>query len=582
MKRLTAVLTVLLVGSAMLFATGTTEVAPTEEDVYEYSVYFDTDELFEWWDNENDIVTPYFEEKFGLEVGEQLWRSGQLTNERINTFVASGSFPDVFIAGFSHVPALELLSYDLTDLIKEHMPTYWNEVLTEADQQLKTVNGKVFFVFKKDNVDWTEEALADPYQNGYGLSLQMREDILEELGYEFTPMQEIVETCQAEGRAVTLEDLGITHPDKEVPTWQGVSMPYGTPEEYAEFLAEVQQLGATDLSGNEVYPLTLRWGIQQIGAGAFNWSNGFRWNPETKQADGYLGSPETYDFLRWWWGMYRDGLLDPDYVIQTNTQLEEKVNSGQAAMWFEPNQTNVQRSLLALDESWYVRPMPNPMGENHSYWYPYTPGYFAVHLSKDLPEEIVIRFLEMWDYMYTEEGLLDLIYGPEEAGFRTTRASDGRVVFTDEMQELYDTREKGLEGAPDYYGLQHSSGHRWGTFWSRIAYFSAAPRTTFGLSPNRAFPPEPEPLPRSRRLLSAFAMALTPDFAWAVGEASQATTDYWNSTFKYQDIAEMLNATTVAEFDEAFSEMQRRNESIGRYSEAVEEMTELFNMRGYR
>lgn len=580
MKRLTIFVLIFCTLTTMLWAGGAQEKVAETEEVYEYSVYFDTDELFEWWDNENDVVTPYFEDKFGLKIGEQYWRSGQVTNERINTFVASGSFPDVFIAGFSHVPTLEPLSYDLTELVPEYMPNYWGS-LSEADKQLNTVNGKIFFVFKIDNVDWTEEALADPYQNGYGLSLQMREDILAELGYEFTPMREVIETCVKEQRQVTRKDLEITHPDKKLPKWEGVSMPYSNPYEYAEFLAEIQALAPKDMSGNEVFPLTLRWGIQQIGSGAFDWSNGFRWNEKTGEAEGYLGSTETYDFLKWWWGMYRDGLLDPDYVIQTNTQLEEKVNSGQAAMWFEPNQDNVQKSLLALDPSWYVRPMPNPKGEAHSYWYPYTPGYFAVHLSKDLPEDLVIRFLKMWDYMYTEEGILDMVYGPESAGFREVRSSDGRVVFTDSMQDLFDKREKGLEGGPDHYGLTHSVGHRWGTAWSRMAYFSASPRTTYGLGPNRAQPPKPQPLARARRIYSAFAMSLKPDFAWAVGEASQATTDYWNSTFKYQDIAEILNSETEAQFDKAFEEMQRRNEKIGRYSEAVEEMTELFKSRGY-
>lgn len=580
MKRLAMFVLILCTMASFLWAGGAKEVNTEEQEVYEYSVYFDTDELFEWWDNDNDVVTPYFEEKFGMKVGDQYWRSGQVTNERINTFVASGSFPDVFIAGFSHVPTLEPLSYDLTELVPQYMPNYWGR-LSDADKKLNMVNGKIFFIFKLDDVDWTEEALADPYQNGYGLSLQMREDILAELGYEFTPMQEIVEICQREGRQVTAKDMEITHPDKRLPKWQGVSMPYATPEQYADFLAEIKALGATDKSGNEVYPLTLRWGIQQIGAGAFDWSNGFRWNEKTQKAEGYLGSTETYDFLKWWWGMYRNEFLDQNYVIQTNTQLEEKVNSGQAAMWFEPNQTNVQKSLLALDKSWYVRPMPNPMGEPHSYWYPYTPGYFAVHLSKDLPEDIVIRFLKMWDYMYSDEGLYDLIYGPEDAGFRTVRASDGRVVFTDEMQKHYDAKAKGVAGAPDDYGLMHSVGHRWGTFWSRIAYFSAAPRSTFKLGPARANPPKPEPLQRIRRIFSAFGMSLAPDFAWAQGEASQAATDYWNATFKYQDIAEILNSSTEAEFDKAFEEMERRNEKIGRYSEAVEEMTEFFKARGY-
>jgi hypothetical protein len=443
------------------------------------------------------------------------------------------------------------------------------------------IEDKIYFIYKRDEVDWTEEALADPYNNGYGLSLQMREDILYALGYDFTPINEIIETCQEERRAATPEDFAMSHPDKELPLWDGVPMAYSTPEEYADFLREIKELGATDKSGREVFPLTLRWGIQIIGAGAFDWSNGFRYNYETGKAEGYLGSTETYDFLRWWWGMYRDGLLDPDYVIQTNTQLEEKVNSGRAAMWFEPNQDNVQRSLMQLDPTWNVRPMPNPRAENHSYWYPYTQGYFGAFLSADLPEDLVIRFLEMWDYMYTEEGMLDLVYGPEDAGFRTVRPSDGRVVFTEPMEELYQKREKGI-GGPDQYGLVHSVGHRWGSAWSRIAYLSGAPRDYGDLGPSRAYPPVPRPRGRARRMFSAFAMATSGDFATPVGEASKATKTYWNSTFKYQDIAELLSAETVAEFDDAFEVMLQRNKTVGQYPAAVEEMTEFFHSRGIK
>lgn len=580
MRRVILVVLGALILAAPVFATGSRESMDAGDSVYEYSVYFDTDELFEWWDNPNDVVTPYIEEKFGLVIGDQYWRSGQLTEERINTFVASNSFPDLFVAAYSYAPQLKDLAYDLTDLLPRHMPNYWNS-LSRVDRDMHYIDGSIYFVFKRDEVDWTPEALADPYNNGYGLSLQIREDILVDLGYEFTPMAEIEAVCRREHRAATLEDFAFSHPEKELPLWQGVPFPYSTPEEFADFLQDIKDLGATDRSGNEVFPLTLRWGIQQIGAGAYDWSNGFRYNYETGEAEGYLGSSETYEFLRWWWGMYRDELLDPDYVIQTNTQLEEKVTSGRAAMWFEPNQDQVNAALTSLDPSWTVRPMPNPQGDPHSHWYPYTPGYFGVFLNRDMPEELVIRFLEMWDYMYSEEGMLDLVYGPEEAGFRTVRSSDGRVVFTEEMQELYDRREKGI-GGPDEYGLVHSIGHRWGSAWSRIAYLSAAPRDFGEYGPARAFPPDPHPLARARRMFSAFGMALTNDFAYPVGEASKATSNYWNSTFKYQDIAELLNARTTAEFDAAFAVMQERNETIGRYSEAVEEMTDFFHTLGIR
>lgn len=577
MKRFLLLMALALVTPGLVFSAAQAEEEEAP-DVYEYSVYFDGDELLQWWDNENDIVTPYINEKFGLEMGEQFWRSGQMPEERLNTFVASGTMPDVFISGFSIAPQMEGLAYDLTELVPEHMPNYWNNVLSEADRQLNHLNGKILFVFKKDSVDWSPESLADPYEDGYGLSLQMREDILTKLGYEFTPTQEIQEIIKREQRPVTWEDFEITHPDKDLPTYKGVSMPYRTPEQFADFLQEIQDAGITDAAGNPVFPMSLRWGIQILGPGAFDWSNGYRWNEETQQAEGFLGSSETYEFLHWWWEMYRDGLLDPDYVIQTNTQLEEKVNSGRVAMFLEPNHHTVEQSWQRINEDWHVRPMPNPMGDPHSYWYPYTPGYFAVFLNKDLPEEIVIRFLKMWDYMYTEEGLTTLMYGPQEAGFRTVR-DDGRVVFTEEMWDAYNNMDAMEEGSPSYYGLAHVP-HRWGNWWSTIAYLSAAPRDGLGYEPARAMPPDPT-VWRVRRLYDSIAMALEPGFASAQGEASKAAADYWHTPFKYQDIANLLNAETKAEFDEAYEMAMERNETVGRYSEAVEEMTEYFKTQGF-
>jgi hypothetical protein len=536
-----------------------------------YSVFFHTDELFEWWNNDKDIVTPYFEKKFNLSIDKDktFWLQGQMLEQRINMFIATNTWPDVFVGTHQYMADIAPMAKDLSALVPKYMPNYWNR-LTKQDKALSYYNGKIYGVFKYDGVDWSAESLADPYLSGFGNSLQIREDILAKLGYKFTPMREIQARITKEGRAVTLEDLKIT------PT------PYSTFDEFYAFLKKIRDAGIADKNGKPVYPLTTRWGIQILGAG-YNFSNTWVWNEKTKSAEGDLGSAGAYDFFKWWWKAYRDNLIDQDYVIQTNAQLEEKVNNGRAAMWMEPNEVNVQKSLTGIDPSWTVRPMPNPVNDpdNHGYWYPYTPGFFIATLSRTMSDETAIRFLKMWDYLYSEEGILDMVYGPASAGLRAKRPSDGRIVYSPAMQAAYDKKDKKTPGGPAEVGTA-GPGHRWGNAWSRIAYFSGAPRYSFGLGPERASPPSQIALSRARRLFDSFAMALDGSVAGNTGAAATDAANYFNTTFKYNEIAQLLNAKTDQEFDAEWKKVMVKNETVGRYSQAVKDMNKVFAARGYK
>ncbi len=544
--------------------------APVEEKELSYSVFFHTDELFSWWDNPKDVVTPYFEEKFKLKIDKDktYWLQGQRLEQRVNMLMATDTWPDVFVGTHQHMAEISPMAKDLTELLPKYMPNYW-KTLSEQDKKLSYYNGKIYGVFKYDGADWNPQSLADPYKSGFGNSLQMREDILVKLGYKFTPMKEIQAMIEKEGRAVTLKDLEIT------------PVPYTNFTEFEVFLKKIKDANITDKQGKPVYPLTTRWGIQILGAG-YNFSNTWVWNPATKTAEGYLGSSGAYDYFKWWWKAYRNQLIDQDYVIQTAAQLDEKVNNGRAAMWMEPSEVNAQKALSSLDPTWNVRPMPNPLNDatNHGWWYPYTPGYFWVTLNKNMSDANTIRFLKMWDYMYTKEGMLDLIYGPEKAGFRTVRA-DGRTVYSAEMQPLYEKKDPKIPGGPAEVGTAGSA-HRWGGFWSRIAYFSGAPRDVGTYGVERANPPKQNALSRARRLYDSFAMALDGRAAANMGEAATAASNYFNTTFKYNEISELLNAKNESEFDASWKKVLEKNETIGMYSKAVEDMNKVFAARGYK
>lgn len=570
MKRLTFVVLCVLAVTALAGATGQTETEP-EQEVTEYSVYFDSDEVYKWFDNPTDIVTPYFEDRFGLRISEVLWRSGQITEQRINTLIASNSFPDVFISSIPGLVGAESQAKDLTELVPEYMPYYWNQVLDEGGRQMSTTFDKVWYVYKVDENPLLPEFSDDPYNNNRRLVPLIREDILAKLGYSFTPIAEIEARCQAEGRAVTMEDLRID------------PVPYETYEEFGEFLRDIQALGLTDPAGNDVMVTSMRWGIQVLGMGADFWQN-WVWHPDAGTCSGYLGSPEAKYYVHWWWQLYRDGVVDPDYVIQQTSQLQEKIATGRVAVFLDvPDIEGAQQSLLGYDDSWYIRPIPFPRTQpDNVSEFPLTPGHYAAMINKRLDDDTTRRLLEMWDFMNTAEGIQIMCYGPPDAGLTTTNG-DGRTVFTEPLMSRVLSREKDLPGGVEELGLRGLSEtvHAYGMYWSQIANCSAAPRDAYGLAIDHSIPPNINGLFQATRLLTIDDGMVKTTRAHNASEAASAAGNYWNSTFKYNEIARILNAETEAEFEEAWAWAMQRNEEIGRYSEAVSDMTEYFAQYGW-
>jgi len=577
-------LAALLISATMLYAngakdsTGTAQPAAAtpavEEKLVEYTVYFDTDVTLPWFDNSKDIVTKYVEDKFKLKVSEVFWRSGMMTDQRLNTFIATNSVPDVFIAPFSNMAPALPLAMDLTELVPKYMPYYWNNVLTEADRQKSYNNGQIKLVYKKDVHNVDAKGLANPYDNGYGLPMLLREDVLTKLGYKFTPMKEIQEKITKEGRAVTAKDLEIT------------PNPYSNPAELMVFLRKIKALNLKDKAGNEVYPMSVRWGIQQIGS-MFDFGTTFKWYSDKQEAHGYLGAPGAKEFLKWWWQAYQEGLIDPDYMIQKPAQLDEKVATGRAAITLDVGDFNAARkSLLSLDPTWDLRPIPVPMKDpaNHGYYYAQPTGFLAVFINKNLDKDTAIRILKMWDWLCTDEGIDTLCYGPKEAGLYSVNAQ-GKKIFNEPLYGLMMQNTAKLPGGIEELGLVGLSAHsnKEGAYNSKIAWTSAAPKDVRGRSVSHSLPPTPDAYAQARRILSAPFNTNRADVAGAVGGvATTAANNYWNTTFKYNEFAKLLAVKTEKEFDDLWPWVMQRNEEEGKYSAAVKEMTAYFKNLGLK
>ncbi len=573
-KKVYPILLLLLFSSMFaVYSAGKKEKRQLEDDRLEYDFYYDTDVLQDWMNNPNDIVTPYVESKFKLKLRDVYWRSGMMTKERLATFIATDTLPHVFSGGLDSMLLAQDFAEELQELIPKYMPNYWSTTLEPWERNACTLeDGSIFWLYKKDHHGMSEEALLNPYDNGIGLSPVIREDILSELGFSFTPIKEIQRVCREEKRAPTLED------------WKIEPLPYRNAYEFADFLRRIKAGNFGDAYGNPVFPLTLRWGIQ-ILATAFDWGSIWKYYQEDDNCYSALGSKETRDFLKWWWSMYREGLIDPQYVEQSPGQLQDKIGSGRAAVTIyiaDPKAS--QDILLEHNPEWYLRPLPLPYNsmnpKKHGYYYLPTPGSQHLFLNKENSATLTERLMMMWDWLNTDEGISVLCYGPPASGLTVER--NGKILFREPLMS-HILRERRFEpGGIEELGLVGSSafGNHEGDYWSKIGICSAAPKETRGIGIRYNLSPRPDVLSMGRRRFCAPSFAYGNAVANPIGEAPSAAWEYWNSTFKYNEISVILRAQTEDEFEKAFDLIMERNNTIGRYQEAQSYMMKhVFNNR---
>jgi len=565
-----------------LLASGTEEGGAVGEDEWaEYDVFMFTRFENLWMNNAGDVVTPYVEEKFKLRMSDLQWQGEMSVQQRINQYAATGSWPDVMIGdpNFLQLMLKQEEHMDLTELVPQYMPTYWNEVMSEVDKQLNYGmsggDGQIAFIYKHGLNPFDPALDNDPYTvfNRGSHALQTREDLLTAAGHTFKPMAEIVAEARRTGKPPTAEDFAI-------------DPPIDTPEKLTEYLRKIKALGLT-MNNAPVFPITWDWSMFHIGT-MYDWGH-WKYNFETGTADGYLGSPGAKE---WFWLVnrwYQEGLLDPDFLVDKKAQIRQKYAGGRVGTFFDVyDLPGTIRALKALDSSYVMRPIPMVKADpsNHGYWDAYVPGWFDVLLSDDLDESVAIRLLKMWDWMYTEEGMDVLAWGPPDTGLWEMR--DGVKVFTDEaMWDAARTMSEG-QGGPEEYGLQALRGHTEGDMWSRIANASAGPQLakTFPSSIQRSYPLDINDtlIYNVGKVLTGFAhhRPLRGNVSYGVGEIVGKTSDYYWGDFRTglnQDLVSLISAETRDEYDAAWEDVITRFKRTTRYDEAKQIMTEYF--QGY-
>ncbi|NLG24347.1 MAG: hypothetical protein GX558_03260, partial [Clostridiales bacterium] len=383
---------------------GATGLAEAEQDWLEYSVYLGLSDVATFLDNPNDVVTPYVENKFHIRVSEVI-QGGLSTipfKERLATFIAANNMPDVIIGGAEAVAyALNTGYYGegYQDLIQNHMPNM-NAMLDQGYWSEYSNNGKVtqipnVIVNVKDEPYASDPYIAPPAP----WTMWVREDILKLCGYEFEPNKDIFARTTQQGLKPAVEDFKLTPEIK-------------TPDDFRALLEKIKALNMK-VGDSDLIPFSsIDWSQFHMGC-MFDFGH-WRIN-DAGEVDGFLGSPGAKEYYKFLNGLYRDGLIDPDFIVQTSDQLQAKITSGRvAAGMFAANYPDAQAGLyktVGPDASIRYISWPKADETGLGAFDVFTPGFWRTVVRSDFAEKE--RLIEYFDWFFSDEGIDILSWGPE-------------------------------------------------------------------------------------------------------------------------------------------------------------------------
>ena len=423
----------------------TAEGGSDKQEKIEYDILISYSTAATTLDNPNDVVTPYVEAKFNIEVGEitQAATSDIPFQEMLAARIAAGNEPDVIIAGNENI-AYAVSTGKYGDGLEECIDKMDNlNKWMEQDMWPRfMIDGKKVQIPCVVVNTTKEEYTADPYNVPFNTwALWTREDLLKACGYEFKTLKQIDEEYISKGEIPPQDAYDITPA-------------IDTPEKLAEYLQKVKDLGLK-VGDRDLVPMSLiSWSQFHVGT-MYNFGH---WSKDdTGDVNGFLGCAGTKDYYQWLNGIYNDGLLDPDFLIQKDDQLQQKVASGLVGVgMMVPDMSTAQDTLLAQNPEAVIRYIPWPKAEGYTGSFDvYESGFWRVTVANDFKYKD--RLCEMWDWMLSDEGLDILTWGPEGTGVWEMDENGVKKFVDKETEDACLSGTTGKKGA-DYYGLYDWTG----------------------------------------------------------------------------------------------------------------------------
>ncbi len=318
--------------------------------------------------------------------------------EKFNLMIAGGNMTDIIVADWSkndiHQYIEDKAILDISPYVEEYMPNFWKYLKDNPDvaREVMSEDGKIYSI---------------PY---------IRDD--QKLNVFYGPVM----------RTDWLEKL-----DLDVPT---------TSDELYEVLKAFK---TKDPNGNGVAD---EIPMSQAGDGKsgsldwlfymFNTSDSF-YVKDKNIAYGIM-EPEFEEGLKYISKLFKEGLIDEDYLIQERTALIGKITSNKVGFSYEYQPTQVMTAMKD-DPSFKFEGIPNLKDKRGKEFVLY-PSYsnmvvFNYSCAISTACEDPFGAMKWIDYLYSDEGSKMMNLGKEGETFNYD--SDGNPVFTDDILNNPDT-----------------------------------------------------------------------------------------------------------------------------------------------
>ncbi len=517
--------------------------------------------------NPDNVIVPYIEERFGIRVKEVMKTPPDMTTtQAVSMWRAAGMAPDLMHSGaedFGNLVGSGIFAP--LDEYLEDMPNYEKYLPRKYWSREVGEDGSVYAFYNLPGQPWPQqEPPSDDVvtPSMHGRALWVREDVLEAIGYSFTPVMELKAETVDKGIRPTAEQLAI-------------SPAIDTPEDFLEFLRKIKAADLKAMDGSDMIPFSMvSWETWHLGV-MFDW--GYWRINEEGEVDGYLGLPGAKDYMEWLWTAYSEGLIDPDYLVHKGVQLQEKIATGKiAAGEYVPDSigtfAQLENNVPGAIRHFIPFPKQSP---DYGFYDTYNPHpYYRTLINKDLSEEAKRRVAAFADWLYSDEGISIMAWGPEEAGLY--EVVDGNRRFIDPQVE-----EAILSGDIEGEGV-----YKWGLFDSVLQ--SPADPLALMLGPevlNRSVFHDYDKTGNYMSLISGIVgsepsnLPLGTKLQVANSDQSklvQGVADWYWGIFPQTYLPQLLKSKDKAQFEERYANMMDAFYRETSYDKAKENMVEYF------